>query len=98
GGEAIRVHFLNGGQKEHVAARRLQHLGVLRLLTRIAAQVLVRSELLRINENSCYNTVCPGLGGLDKREMTLMQSTHGRHQRNAQSGGSPVLYRLAQFR
>ncbi len=81
--EARRIHVLWPRHPQQVAAGGRQHFRVLFLLPGIAREVLVRSELQRIDEDGRGDTV----GGVprlfDQPHMARVKGSHRRHEREA---------------
>src|SRR5207302_8976622 len=65
---------------QQVAAVLAQQLAVLLLLPRVPAEILVRSELSRVDEDRRRDFVRPALRFVDERHMPGVKRPHGRDQ------------------
>ena len=63
-----------------VHAGRLQHREIGRLAARIGGEILIGSELLRIDEDRRDDAAAIGSGSLHERQVPLVQRAHRRHQ------------------
>jgi hypothetical protein len=79
--EASWIDFAGPRKPEQVAARLLQHGGVLLFLAGIAIEVLVRAELERIDEDRRCDTVGDTPCFRDQFEMPGVERAHRRNER-----------------
>jgi hypothetical protein len=82
GGEARPIHLVEAGGKDQVAAGALQHRRVAGLVAGIGGQILIRSELGRIDEDRRNHPLGMGPAKRDQAQMPLMQRAHGRRERD----------------
>jgi hypothetical protein len=84
-----RVHLGDRGHEDEGDALRSQHRKIGCLAPRISGEILVRGELLRVDENRRYHMVAFGSRRTDQRQMTLVQRAHSRHQADPLAGFPP---------
>src|SRR5258705_10679598 len=73
-----------------------QHGAILFGIAGIARKILLRCELRGIHEGADDNLAGPCAGLAGKRQMTLVERTHGGHQGDAVTGAPPPCESLAQ--
>ncbi len=90
----VRIHHLDRGQPQQVAAMSGEQRRVRRLLPRIARKILVRPELQRIDEDRGDHMIRQPSRLVDQRHMPGMQCAHRRHERHApvhrRAGGAQI--------
>ena len=88
--EARRVHDLDGGGIDEVAADARQLGDIAGLVARVAVKVFGGAELARVDENRGDDAVGPFARCGHQREMAGVQGAHRRHQRNAAMRTAPT--------
>ena len=85
-----RIQNLLGRRENDIATRRFQSLAIVFKRARVVVKVVRRSELQRVDENTGDDRQAAGISvlmcDLDKRQMPLVQITHGRHQNTVSAG------------
>ncbi len=74
---------------DQIGAEGAQLLDILGLVARIAGEVLVRTELGRVDEDADHDTLAGVESALDQRQMPAVQGAHGRHQSDPIAGRAP---------
>jgi len=93
--EAGREHLEGGRREQEVGAGLARQLLVVLGGARVAAVVLLRAELQRIDERAHDHARCALAGVGDQRQVALVQAAHRLHQRDRLAGGAPLRHPLA---
>jgi hypothetical protein len=90
GRKAGRIHLIDGRAPDEIGIGLCEFRQISGFIARIARQIFMRRELRRIDENGDDRFVGVLLGVLNECEMSGMQRSHRRNQRNGLAGGPPV--------
>ena len=96
GGETRRIHFLDGGGEQQVAAGAGEQFGVARLAAGIGLEILVRAELRGVDEDADHDAVGMQARQLHQRQVALVQRAHGRRKAHTLSRRAPGAHLGAQ--
>ncbi|GAC1395340.1 MAG: hypothetical protein NVSMB65_14390 [Chloroflexota bacterium] len=75
-----RVHFLDGGEKDHVCLFRVQQSEVPCFVTRVAGEILTGRELCGIDEDSHHRHIILGASTPHEAQMSFVEIAHRRHK------------------
>ena len=81
--KALRVHLAAAGANTAPAPASSGKRDVGRLLARIAVQVLVRTELCRVDEHADDHVLAARGARAHQRQVAVVEGAHGRHQRHS---------------
>jgi len=95
--ETLRVQLGGGRQVYQVAAARFKLFDVAVERAWIVIEILVRSELHRVDKNAAQAAVAQRLPFFDQRHMPGVQVAHGWNKRDRLVVILPVLHVLTQF-
>ena len=70
--------------------RLLQQLLILEQRARIGRVILARSELQRIDEDTCHHAIAAITRRGEQAHVASVQIAHGRHEGDAQAGAAPL--------
>ena len=85
-----RVDLGDIGGEDEVGAGFGSEAQIVLLVTRVATEVLAGAELGRVDEEAHHHQVAFGVGGVDQREVALVQVAHRRHQADRLAGAAGV--------
>ncbi len=91
------IHGLRIGREQNVGAHLLQATGVALQGARIVLEVLVRTELCRVDVDRYDDTLCVLTRRLHKTDMPGVQVTHRRHERDMLTCVPPLGEQLRQL-
>src|SRR3990167_655774 len=74
----------------------LQEVEIVRLLTRIGAEILMRRELGRIDEDAGDGSPGESVGAAHQRQVSVMQGAHGWDKSHRLAGAAPCVNPRAQ--
>ena len=87
GPRAVRVHRDSAWGEGNFDSFTAQQREVVVEDPRVGVQILVGAELQRVDEDRHhYHRTGHSLGGADKREVSVVQRAHGRHQHHSSTG------------
>ncbi len=81
--DAVRIHVHDRWQEQHVAAGRFEARRIRIGCARIAREVLIRTELGRVDEDAGDDDIGVRARLCDQRMMARVQIAHRRHQADA---------------
>lgn len=90
GGEPLRIHLILAWRPDQIAAYQSQLGEILRLIPRVAAEVLVRSKLRRIDEDRDHAALGPAMSEPNQLQMAFVQGAHGGHKGHRFARSAPA--------
>src|SRR5580700_9115035 len=76
------IHLADAGSEQQIAALLLEQVLIIRERTRICCVVLARTELQRIDEDTCHHAIRATTRGLEQAHMAGVQIAHRRYERD----------------
>ena len=92
-----RVHVFLARREEKVNASGRGQLGVFVERSRVAPEILARTELERVDEDAHHYDIGDSLRFIDEREVTFVKRAHRRHERYATACRSSVSDHVSHF-